>query len=265
MDVNYERLILGGNVSLTDTVTLHIPTMRELIQDENKEREMNLFTRAFVTSVREQFSGFPESVDDIEAKYPIMWDLAWDESMNVQVGEAMFGKDMTLLSVIVNGIAWWTQSKIADYKPLSNQKVVNEPLDWVIDKEEFVKFSKYIKMITLYEPNEDLIAPPDLKGKPHKQKAWKQLYLGRIRRMKQGNSSTIADKMLLMQALAPSFIPFNELADMTYYQFMNLLRAYQQRKAYDQEFEIYTSEKFDTSKMKLTDLSQTVGVVRLNN
>lgn len=83
--------------------------------------------------------------------------------------------------------------------------------------------------------------------------------------MKKGSSSTIADKMLLMQALAPSFIPFNELANMTYYQFMNLLRAYQQRKAYDQEFDIYTSEKFDTSNMKLTDLSQTVGVVRLNN
>ena len=253
MDVNYEQLILGGNVSLTDMVTLHIPTMRELIQDESKEREMNLFTRAFVTSVREQFSGFPESVDDIEAKYPTMWDLAWDESMNVQVGEAMFGKDMTLLSVIINGIAWWTRSEITDYKPLSNQKVVNEPLDWVIDKEEFVKFSEYIKMVTLYKPNEDLIAPPDLKGKPHKQKAWKQLYLGRIRRMKQGNSSTIADKMLLMQALAPSFIPFNELAEMTYYQFMNLLRAYQQRKAYDQEFEIYTSGMLDASKMKLNN------------
>lgn len=265
MEVNYERLILGNDAPLTDKVTLHIPTMRELIQDDEKESEMNLFTRAFVTSVREQFSGFPESVDDIEAKYPTMWDLAWDETMNVQVGEAMFGKDMTLLSVIVNGFAWWTQSEITDYKPLSNQKVVNEPLEWVIDKEEFVKFSEYIKMITLHEPNEDLIAPPDLKGKPHKQRAWKQLYLGRIRKMKKGSSSTIADKMLLMQALAPSFIPFNELADMTYYQFMNLLRAYQQRKAYDQEFDIYTSEKFDTSNMKLTDLSQTVGVVRLNN
>lgn len=261
MEVNYDRLLIGEDIPINEKVTMHIPTLKELaFGDQNL---FNVYTRVFVTSVREQFSGVPNDVDQIEKKFPTMWDLAFDPDMNKVAGEAMFGEGNELLNVIVNGIAYWTKTDIEGYRPLSNKKVINEALDWVIDVEEYKKLGSYIQMITLSKPNEDLIAPKGISSKPHQCQIWSRLYKGRIRQLQKKKAGTLADSMLLLQAVAPSYLPFKQMAAMNYYQFQNTLSAYSTRMVVDQEREIYVSPKFDTSNMQLKDLSEEIALVKL--
>lgn len=262
MGINYDRLIIGGDIPISDNVQIHIPTIKELALGD--QQLFNAFTRVFVTSVREQFSGAPSDVDKIEEKFPTMWDMAFDADMNKAVGQMMFGEGTELLTVIVNGIAYWTKTDVEKYRPLSNKKVINEKLDWIIDIHEYQRFSQYIKMITSSKPNEDLIAPKGISSKPHQCQIWTNLYKGRIRTLQKKKTTTLADNMLLLQAIAPSYISFQQMAEMNYYQFQNTLDAYNKRMVIDQENAIYASPKFDTSKMKLRDLNEEIATVKLN-
>lgn len=261
MEINYDRLILGSNLPMTKNVEIHIPTIQELT-DSNDDK-FSLFTRIFVTSVREQFSGVPEEVDHVEEKFPTFWDMAFDKEMNETVGQSMFGEGVDILSVLIHGFAYWTKTDVEQYRPLSNKKVISEELDWIIDKEEFIRFSNAIRMITLSEQNEELIAPEGISDKPHQCQVWKKLYAGRIRKLQRKPTKTLGDKILLLQALAPAFLPFSEVGAMTYYQFSNLLDTYEKRYAVANEYQIFVSQKFDTEKMKLTDLSEVVGQIRI--
>lgn len=261
MELNYDRLILGSDVPINENVSIHIPTIRELA--EGQYNEFMLFTRVFVTSVREQFSSMPSEVDKIEEEFPTFWELAFNDNMNVSVGQTMFGEGIDLLSVIVNGFAYWTKTKPEQYKVLSNNKIISEDLNWIIDSQEFQKFSDYIKMITLSEPNEDLIAPKGMASKPNRCKLWLTLYKGRIRKLQKQKSKSLGDRLLLLEAVAPSYLSFSDIGDLNYYQFQNLLSAYSKRYQNDREFAIYTAYKFDTSKMKMTDLSEDVAMVKL--
>lgn len=261
MEVNYDQLILSSKVPINESLYIKIPTISELAFGEYNE--FMIFTRVFVTSVREQFSGAPSEVDEIEEKFPSFLDMAFDDNMSKVAGQMMFGEGMDLLNVIVNGLAYWTKTDINDYKALSNHKIVNEKANWVIDREEYEQFCNYIRMITLSEPNEELIAPKNISKHPHQCQIWMNLYKGRIAKLQKKKSEGLGDKMLLLQAISPSYLSFEDMGNMTYYQFFNTLSAYSKMRANNREFEIYTSEKFDTKDMKLTDLSDEVILVKL--
>lgn len=262
MELNYDQLILGSTVPINEKTNIYIPTIKELA--EGQYNEFMLFTRIFVTSVREQFSGVPTEVDKIEEEFPTFLDLAFDEKMNTAVGQSMFGENIDLLSVIVNGFAYWTRTKAEEFRVLSNHKIINEKHEWIIDKEEYKQFCKYVTMITLSEPNEALIAPRGISDKQNQCRVWLQLYQGRIRQLQRKKSKSLGDRMLLLQAIAPGYISFEDMGKMTYYQFQNMISAYSKRLENDRQFAMYTAYKFDTSKMKLTDLSEEVALVKLN-
>lgn len=262
MDVDYGPLILGDDVQLTETVKLHIPTIRELLRDG--EVDFLLFTRVFVVGVREQYSGIPLEVDRIERDFPTMWEIAFDNDMNIATGNMMFGEGVDILSVIVGGLAYWTKSEADKFRILSNHKIVNEELDWIVDKEEFERLCQYIKMITLSEPDEDMIAPKGISSKQNQCRVWENLYKGRLRNRQKQPSKSLGDKLLIMEAYAPSYIPFREMEEMNYYQFTNLLRAYNKRRANDFNNQLFLSEKFDTKDMKLADLSDEIAMIKLN-
>lgn len=68
MSVNYDALMLGSNIQLTDKVTIYVPTIEELVN--RRDDGFSLYQRVFAISVRELFSGMPEEVDKIEESYP---------------------------------------------------------------------------------------------------------------------------------------------------------------------------------------------------
>lgn len=261
LNINYDRLLLGGDVPIKEGVSVHIPKLNDLINEE--AANFSLFTRIFTTSVREQFSGIPEKVDEIEEAFPTFWDIAFDDDMNIAIGKDMYGDGIDLLSVIVGGLSWWTKIPDDEFKPLSNHKIVVESVDWVLDKEGFVEFCQLIQAITLMGPNEDLIAPKGISKKPMSARIWKKVYNGRVRNLQKQPGQSLGDKVLLLQALSRSYIPFNEIREMTYYQFSNLLKALQGSYQDERQFGIFVSGNFDTKDMKLEDLSNVVAMTKL--
>lgn len=256
ISVNYDKLLLGNEIKLSEKANLYIPKMKEIVEQDTNE--LLLFSRVFVISVREQFSGVPEKVDEIEAKFPTFWEIAHDESMSREVGEAMFGEGMDIMTMLVAGVAYWTHSEVDDYKLLTNGKIVSEKLDLVVDKDMFLELCKLVTMITDYEPDEDLIAPPGISSKENQCRIFKKLYKGRLRQRQRQKGSSIADRILLLQTLSNTYISFDQIGEMTYYQFLNLLNAYRSLRANNQRFDMYTAYKFDSEKIRLTDLSQDI-------
>lgn len=259
MSVNYTKLILGQNIQYNDHVKIHVPTIYEL--SEKPEGEFASYVKPFAVSVRELFSGAPEAVDKIEDQYPTLWEMAFDDEANMQVGQMLGdGKIFSLRDLIISGIAYWTETKAEDFKALLNSKIVCEKLDWVIDKEEFLEFSEHIRMITLSFPNEDLIAPRGMT--PPQMKVWESLYKGRVRKLQRAKGVSLGDKILILQASTESFIPWEEIGKMTYYQFSNLMKAYAEKEGSQREFDIYVSPKFDAEKMKINDWRSKVSLIK---
>lgn len=127
MSANYTQLILGNDLKLSDKITIHVPTIEEmsLIDDD----EFSLHVKPFVISVREFFSGAPTVVDKIEDQFPTFWEMAFDDQMNMQIGQ-MLGDDeiFSLRDLFIEGFAYWTNSNSAGFKALSNGKIINEEI-----------------------------------------------------------------------------------------------------------------------------------------
>ncbi|PWT37670.1 hypothetical protein [Limosilactobacillus reuteri] len=261
MAVNYDALMLGSNVPLTDKVTIYVPTIKELVEEQDEK--FNLYQRIFVISVRELFSGMPEEVDKIEDSFPTLWEMAFDKEMGQQVGSNMFQEGCSLLQLIMEGVSFWTRIPVKEFQILvQSKKIISQEFDWVIDRNEFDQFCEYIKFLTLYKENEDLIAPKGISSKPHQCKVWMALYKGRIHKLRRQPSSTLGDKILILETEAPSFIPFSEIQKMSYYQFMNLYNSYEIKEANDREYLLFISPKFDTKDMKLNDWRSSVSLIK---
>lgn len=259
MEINYDLLMLGEPIPYSDNITIYVPTIKDMIVDDDKEFVTN--TKIFTTSVREVYSVIPEQVDEIEERFPTFWDLAQDKDGNEQIGKTIYGEEsnITLYQGITKGLAYWTHTNKEDYQVLSNGNIINANVDWVIDREEFERFCNWIKAITLYEPNWDLIAPKNMK--PHQLQIWKNSYKGRVRKLQRQPVQSIGDKIIILQVESNSYIPFSEIGKMTYFQFINLLKGYGEKENAQTELAIYTSYKFDTSKMKLTDWREKISTV----
>ena len=67
---------------------------------------------------------------------------------------------------------------------------------------------------------------------------------------------------MVLETEANSFIPFEEIRKMTYYQFINLYSSYEVKEANDREFALFTSSKFDTKDMKLKDWRDSVSLIK---
>ncbi|TGB09680.1 hypothetical protein [Limosilactobacillus reuteri] len=262
MRINYSNIILGKDIPINEKVKLHIPTIGELAEADNND--FNESTRIFTTSVREQFSGVPEQVDMIEEKFPTLWDMAFDDEMNALVGEAMFGENTTLLRQFLKSLSYWTKTSEDQYRALGNKKIISEELDWIIDVKTYTYLSNLIKAVTLTKPNKDFIAPKGVSNNPRKIQMWKNTYNGRLREAMKKKNVELGDQILQLEAFAPGYVSFRDIKDMTYYQFSNLLSVYTAKYSSEKQYQIYTSEKFDTKDMKLPDLSEEIKLIKFD-
>jgi len=274
MDINYTQLMLGEPLVYKEdpensghNIFVRSPTIKELAKKDNAD--FTIYTRLFTASIREIYSGDPKVVDQVEKDFPTIWDAAWDDKMSFEVSEKLLHmQDIPLLPLIVGGFIYWIGydvDQIDDFQVLSNQKIVNKKLDWVIDKEVFKDFCMIVKCITLTKADETLIAPKNMS--PAKQAIWKTLYDGRMRKIerkvKKTGGHSLGDDILSLEISSQGFIPMSQIKELTYYQLMNLLKGYAERDASDKEFNIYTSYKFDTEKMKIQDWREKLSLTKI--
>jgi len=264
--LDYTQLLMDGVYKYqpkskeTKQIYIYAPTIGEIIGDRDN-LNFSVFTKIFATSIREIYSSAPEMVDMRENEFPTIWDVAYggNEAIEKEVVQLMFSLDIPLLALIVQGIAYWTRTDVADYKILTNGKIVNEKLNWIVEKDDFLVISDVVKTITMYAPNEDLIPPRNMK--PNQMDIWKKLYEGRIRQLKKRPSSFLADKILILQISANSYIPFKEIEKMNYLQFMGLLKGYAEKEGDEKQFAQFVAYKFDSSKMEITNWREKISLV----
>lgn len=264
--VDYTQLLMNGVYKYqpkseeTKQVFIYAPTIGEIIGDR-ENLNFSVFTKLFSTSIREIYSSAPELADMREDEFPTLWDIAYsgNEAIEKEVVQLMFSIEIPLVALIVQGIAYWTKTDVDDYRILTNGKIVNEKLNWIVDKDDFIAISDVVKIITMYAPNEDLIPPKHMK--PRQLEVWKKLYEGRMRQLKRRPVSCLADKILILQIGANSYIPFEEIKKMNYLQFMGLLKGYAEKEGDEKQFAQFVAYKFDSSKMKLTNWRERISLV----
>lgn len=263
MGINYTKLILGRDVEYEDKFKIHVPKIKEII--ENGESEFMMKARPFTDSVRKIFSGMPEIVDEMEKQFPSLLLLAFDEEANNEVGELLTGNKILLSDYIIESLAYWVECDPEDFQLLpASKKIVSEKLNWIIDVEEYEKFADYIKVITLYQENPDLIAPKNVASNDRKLDIWKKVYAGRLQKQQNDNGGEFGDKILILQISTGSFMTADVIENLTYYQFVNMLNGYMEREAHMEELAFYTSSKFDTKNMKLTSWQSKVKLIKNN-
>ena len=236
IDINKVNLLFGKPIKVSNNVEINIPTVEQLCDDNN----FGTYTQVFTITTRELFSGNRE-VDKYEEKYPTVWQMAFDKEGGLILGQ-MLGYSSGI-NIIIDSISYWTGLESEAFRPLTNKKIINETAGWIIDEEVFGELCELIKVATNYEKNMDLVAPKNMSDR--KWEIWESTYKGRLRGL-QRNSRTIADKILILSVSFDSYIPINEIKQMTIYHFNKLYEAASLKESYMAQWDIKLSPKFES-------------------
>lgn len=200
------------------------------------------YSIAIIRSTREIFSPYKE-VDELEKDFPTIWQMVFTEE-----GDALFGKmngKESGKAVIVEAISYWTGLPKEDFQALTNAKIINKNKNWVIDESVFEEICELIKDATNYQANEDLIAPRNMSERTRG--IWDKLYKGRLSTARKGSNQTMADKILILQISTASYIPIEQIKNMSIYHFNKLYSALSEKDAYEAQWQIKMSPKFEAS------------------
>ena len=250
--LNTADLLFGKPAKFTENISLHIPTVEEVVYTEM----YGSYTQPLVTTTRQIFSSL-EEVDKLEEQFPTIWQMSFDEE-GMQILNSMFGADKST-NIIIEALSYWTKLEPDTFQALSNKKIVNKEADWVIDEKSFNSFSNYVKEIIGYEPDLDLIAPKNMS--PRKLDIWKKTYKGRMRN-RQKNSMTLADKIIILSISMESYIPVDEIRKMTIYHFNRLYEAISEKESYEKQWDIKMSPKFDSGNGSLKHWKESIKVTK---
>lgn len=241
------QLMLKDPIEIVPNVYLRVPTVREVAHTP----EFSIFSRVFMTGTRELFSTFRE-VDELEEAFPTIWDMLFDESGegDIFLGN-LLGTNVSGYEIVVRGLAYWTGLDVEGFQKLSTNKIIHRNPDWIIDEKMFMEFRQAIIDMIGYEPNNDYIAPKPMNDA--KYNIWKALLDGRLKKAAKGGGRGIADKMLILSISMESYIPINEILDMSIYLFNKTYMALQEKEGYEKQWQLKVSPKFDSEKIQMRD------------
>lgn len=238
-DILINRLLFGQEIQVKDGVPLKVPLVKDVALNDDFVKYSSIFT--IIT--REIFSASP-NVDELEKRFPTVWSMLFDPTGEGDyiLGSVLGEEDKTGSDVFIESLSFWTGLDTKGFVKLSNKKFVNKQADWVIDVAEYNRLSKIIALVTGYEPSDDFIAPKNMT--PTRFAAWEAMLKGR-RRMAERHRVTLADKILILSVSMESYIPIEEIGNMTYFQFCKLYEVLSEKEAYQHRWDIKVSPKFD--------------------
>lgn len=243
--MNEINLLFGDPYKITEGVYLRIPTISEMLS----EKDFSIFTTVFTIRTREIFTT-SRNVDALEKEYPTLFELYSQDETDNQLGRYFGGYDK-VSDVVINALNYWIifDNLPSDYDKnsedgftkLSNGKIIHGASEWIIDRNMFIELSKMIKVITGYKADDELVAPSITSDAQYE--AWMNTYKGRLKKAKR-NSTTLADKILILSISSEAFIPLREIKEMTVYTFNKLFNGLSAKDSYDKEFLIRVSGNF---------------------
>lgn len=240
-DTNKLNMLFGNPIKFHEKVYLRIPTVEEVALTE----KYGMYTQPLLTTTRQLFSSIKE-VDELEEKFPTVWQMAFHEEGS-QILAQMFGNDSGT-KVIIDSLAYWTGLEPDDFKALSNNKIVNQNANWVLDEKIFNSFCAIVKDLLSYEQDLDLIAPKNMSDR--QLDIWKKTYAGRMRN-RQKSAKGMTDKILILSISMDAYIPLEEIRKMSIYHFNKLYEGLGEKEAYDKQWEVKLSPKFESKQGRM--------------
>lgn len=243
--LNIMDFILGNPIKISQNVSVKNVKVSDVVNDT----EYALFTNVFCIGSRELFSQLRE-VDELEQRYPTVFEMMFDETgEGEQLLGSMLGIPLTTSALVINGLSYWTGLNADGFQKLTNRKIVHEEADWIIDKNEFTAFCSVIRKLTCYKPNTDFIAPKNMSDARYK--IWIKHLKNRIKNASKQKNSTIADKILIFQINSNSYIPVEEILNMSFFYFNKLFEGMNEKEIYLRNWDVMVSYKYDTSKQTI--------------
>lgn len=263
MEYSTAKLLFNEPIEISPKVFVHVPKVREII---DIEEEFNRHILALTVMTRQIFVE-SRDVDRIEFEFPTVWNLMCSPELNIALGGITGQKDKRLSDLIIDAISYWTKlpnpskEEIDSYtdeqkkdKSVSkgfeflenNKKIINYDTEWIIDEKEFEKFVDLIKMITDYREPDDLA--PKIKSDVAHQ-TWLNMYHSK-QKVKKKKGSGWADKIIMLSISTNSYIPPDEIGEMSIFYFNQLFKAIGTKEAYETNMEILMSPKFASKDKK---------------
>lgn len=231
-------LLFNRPIKISEKVTFRVPTVEEMCYME----DFSLYSNAIVRSTREMFTPYREEREELSAKYPTIWSMVFDE-----MGESILGKLNGVESgreLVLDAISYWTTLPKEDFEILPNsKKIINKKADWIIDESMFNGIVELIKDLINYKQNDDLIAPMNMSRR--QEKIFYDVYRGRVNKLKKQSGRTMADKILILQISMNSYIPIEEIRNMSIYHFNKLSESIDLKEAYETQLQFKLSPKFE--------------------
>lgn len=253
MKIKATDLISNKPIKIKDGVYIRIPIMEDVLEEENYSK----YTRPFTTTIRFLF-GTLRNVDEIERKYPTLWEMLVDADADESLGKVL-GYDGKASDLFIEAINFWTGLEIKNengednFILLTNGKMIHTPTEWVIGKEEFKELSEIIKIITCYDPEpEDDLTPMRPMQSDSKYESWMKMYKGRVDKIRRRESysqvenSSLAVKIIILSISSESYIPIDEIKKMSIFIFNKTFDGLQKKEAYEKNWQVQMSPKFDT-------------------
>ncbi|MBS4462301.1 hypothetical protein JXA27_06980 [Aerococcaceae bacterium zg-B36] len=226
-------LVFGKPIEYMEGINIKVPIIENVIDDA----KFGPYSMIFTITSREIFAA-QRNVDELSQKFPTIWDMMFEPNLDYQLGAYFQSEEKTLSMVMMEAFSYWTGLQLGGengfQKLENNKKLIHVEADWVIDKQEFIRFSDIIKQIVCWEgPNDDM-TPPKIKSDAAYQ-AWMSLYKGRIGSQKK-KGITLPDKILILSISGGSYIPIDEIKKMTVYTFNKLYDGLTYKENYDKGF-----------------------------
>ena len=251
MKINPANLLFNEPIKFDENVYINIP----LMEDVSRNTNFNLYSRLFTTSIRLLFTTL-RNVDEIEKKYPTIWDMVKDEEGDILLGRVM-GSEFRGSVLIMEALNYWTGLEVDGengFVLLSNGKMMHVGSEWIIDSKVFKEFSDMIKLITCFDPESERdMLPPKPMDSDAKYNTWISIYKGRAKKLGRGGNdlienSGLVNKMMILTISMESYIPIDEIKKMSIFMFNKIFDGLQSKEGYERYWQIQVSPKFASDK-----------------
>lgn len=230
--MNYhKRLFFGKPIPLDDKVSVTQPKLDEIIELDDKYEK---YLSPFILTMESLFED-----EEIIESYDL-FDLFFEKNE---------GQDTYLLQGVFNGnpievlsesIKFFTGQEVT--KVLENRKKIVIGDSYIVDK---IKFKDLRAIIQAISGRKDIVVEKMPKGlSERRQDIWKKLHEGRKRKA-QREAMKLEDIANVVSYGGKSYIPLQQILDMTYYTFLNAYKSILDIDSYYISLEYKVSQKYE--------------------
>lgn len=222
-------------VNEENNIFVHQPLIKDIVDlGEDKYNELIL---PYVMNTDAVFNGL-ENEDELKQQYQF-FDLFFIKTESGTILDKIFGGS-NALEVLQKSLRYFLRADEIRVLEKRQKVVINNA--YMIDNNEFQKLRKAIQSVVNRKDIE--VEKPPKNMTKRQRDIWIKLQKGR-RRQAEKNAIYLQDIIIFCSLGGESFVPFDEIDNMTYYQLQNVHKGIMGKDAFNMGMGYKLSQKFD--------------------